>query len=379
MGHVSLINTYQNWDNDSSTPITDDDYFKDNFNDSVHTDIIQSRSSNTFAGGITLKDVEKFKEIGVVDVNLLDQVLHFSPRYYKHEHISFKNIPNRKLYVALYKYNYGLGISIGLDCKVMKKMWYGGWAHVKYWDEGIYYGLSYLIVRQKVKDPIFDDFMKHNKEMLQNQWKDITKYNFSTYSDAVNYLKGGIENRWNPEYNTLGKINKYVIPIIPNATANLLGDISNGNEVAQKVDNFLVSKGVRFFYDFASNKESKQLKLFSEHDRYIYSFYSNDLKWNNGGYKLQDNFLNYYNAIVFGVTIKFGSSGVTLDYDEPSIKEDALIGAPEIIACKAIVYTKDGNGWVGAKIRKAMPGETTKTDIDRGTAIIPGGKSGGRR
>ena len=42
-----------------------------------------------------------------------------------------------------------------------------------HWDDGIYYGLSSLIVRQQIKEPVFKDFMKFNKSKLQQQWNSI--------------------------------------------------------------------------------------------------------------------------------------------------------------------------------------------------------------
>ena len=64
-----------------------------------------------------------------------------------------------KLYVSLYRYDYVFGVSIGIDCKVMKKLWHGlGRGRMVHWDDGIYYGLSSLIVRQQIKEPVFNDF-----------------------------------------------------------------------------------------------------------------------------------------------------------------------------------------------------------------------------
>ena len=32
--------------------------------------------------------------------------------------------------------------------------------------------------------------------------------------------------------------------------------------------------------------------------------------------------------------------------------DNDFVGKPEIVSCEAIVYTKDGDGWIGAKIEK---------------------------
>lgn len=38
-----------------------------------------------------------------------------------------------------------------------------------------------------------------------------------------------------------------------------------------------------------------------------------------------------------------------------------FFGAPEIFFCEGIVYTRDGNGWIGAKIIQEAPDKSFST------------------
>lgn len=81
----------------------------------------------------------------------------------------------------------------------------------------------------------------------------------------------------------------------------------------------------------------------------IYNLFSNDISWNGGGYRVRDEFLNYYKDVVF-------SFSVNGDNIKPGLKisDNDFIGSPKIEACEAIVYTKDGGGWIGVKIIKEL-------------------------
>lgn len=72
------------------------------------------------AMGIPKSVVESFPTIGTADVNLIDKVIHFNPGYLGHTKLRFKSNSKRKLYISLYRNDYGFAVSIGLDCKVMK-------------------------------------------------------------------------------------------------------------------------------------------------------------------------------------------------------------------------------------------------------------------
>lgn len=99
----------------------------------------------------------------------------------------------------------------------------------------------------------------------------------------------------------------------------------------------------------------------------MYSFFSNDLTWNGGGYKIHDTFLKYYRNVVVGVSINFGGSKSNINV-KPDISDNDFLGSPEIFFCEGIVYTRDGSGWIGAKIIQEAPDRTFST-----------GNFGGRR
>ena len=76
-------------------------------------------------------------------------------------------------------------------------------------------------------------------------------------------------------------------------------------------------------------------------------FSRNDLSWNEGGYRVKDTFLRYYRNVVF--SLKINGDKTT---PGANLSDNDFVGKPEIVSCEAIVYTKDGNGWIGAKIVK---------------------------
>lgn len=51
--------------------------------------------------------------------------------------------------------------------------------------------------------------------------------------------------------------------------------------------------------------------------------------------------------IVFSIKIKGDKTTPGAD-----LGDNDFVGKPEIVSCEAIVYTKDGDGWIGAKIEK---------------------------
>lgn len=54
-----------------------------------------------------------------------------------------------------------------------------------------------------------------------------------------------------------------------------------------------------------------------------------------------------YRNIVFSIKIKGDKTTPGAD-----LGDNDFVGKPEIVSCEAIVYTKDGDGWIGAKIEK---------------------------
>ena len=67
---------------------------------------------------------------------------------------------NRRLNCALFDYNYRIRQSIGITAKVQKKMWHGGWAKVKYWDENtIRIGFKNVILHFPYPDGVSYDLL----------------------------------------------------------------------------------------------------------------------------------------------------------------------------------------------------------------------------
>ena len=358
LGNVKLKDTFGTWNNGDSNPISNENYFEENGDqdEDEDEDITASdattRATNSDKRELTREDVENFRTIGTVNVSIIDKILRLSPHYLKHEKIRFKSNPHRKLYVSLYRYNYVFGISIGLDCKVMKKLWHGlGWGRMKHWDDGIYYGISSLIIRQQISQPIFDDFMKDGKAILKREWESVSNCNFTTYVEATYNFRGGIEQRWITEYNKNQIKSQYIIPIIGESVSTLLGESKPSEKAAKMFDQFLVKKGIHYLSKLSTDKPGQQVNFFSENDRSVYSLFSNDLAWNGGGYHVKETFLKYYRNIVLGFSFNSGDKKLGIK-NLKSIKtgDNDFVGAPEIFFCEGLVYTRDGDGWIGVKI-----------------------------
>ena len=344
-GNIKLIDTYGLWNKKTANPITDDDFFENDENDFLieNSEITPlTRSANN--GGIPKSVVESFPTVGTADVKIVDKIIHFNPSYLGHTKLRFKSNSKRKLYVSLYRNDYGFAVSIGLDCKVMKKLWHGlKWGRMKNWDDGIYYGISSLVVKQKIKNPNFDNILnKNRKELLERQWKESIKYN--DFVNASKNLNGGISNQWSPEYNRNKQENKFVIPYI-----SVVDDFFGTTNVSKKIEDALIKRGAKYLGSYINShkKQSTQLVYISEREKTAYSFFRNDLSWNGGGYRVKDTFLKYYRNIVF--SIKINGDKTT---PGASLSDNDFVGKPEIESCEAIVYTKDGDGWIGAKIVK---------------------------
>ncbi|MCR4774459.1 MAG: hypothetical protein K5854_08905 [Prevotella sp.] len=348
-GHIKLINTFDNWDSKETSPLNDASYFDNDSNDVVINNKSATRATNQHE--LTREDVEQFPVIGTVRVSILDKILHMSPRYMKYAKLRFSSNSHRKLYVSVYRYDYGFGVSIGIDCKVMKKLWHGmSWGHMERWDDGIYYGLSSLVIRQSIKQPIFEDFMKNGKDLLKKQWQSINNCNFTTYADATKNFSGGIQNQWTTEYNGIPSTNKYNIPIIGERIEDLLGGNKQSTQIAKSFDNFLVKKGIHFCSTLGNKNAGKEIQFFSENDQSIYSFYNNDLTWNGGGYRIKETFMKYYRNIVFNVSFNLGNGNPSAKFKGINISDNDIVGAPEIFFCEGLVYTRDGDGWIGVRI-----------------------------
>ena len=344
-GNIKLIDTYGLWDKETNNPITDDSFFENDEDDLlVENNGTETLTRSASDGGIPKSVVESFPTIGTADVNLIDKVIHFNPGYLGHTKLRFKSNSKRKLYISLYRNDYGFAVSIGLDCKVMKKLWHGmKWGHMKHWDDGIYYGVASLVVKQKIKNPSFDTVLDENrKEFLKKQWQEAIKHN--NFTNASNSLTGGISNQWNPEYNHSKQENKFIIPYI-----SVIDDFFGTTNISKKIEDALIRQGANFLKSYVNSHktQSTQLVCISQREKTAYSLFRNDLSWNGGGYRVKETFLRYYRNIVFSIKIKGDKTTPGAD-----LGDNDFVGKPEIVSCEAIVYTKDGDGWIGAKIEK---------------------------
>lgn len=349
LGNIKLIDSFETWNSSSKTPITDEDFFDDDDDedDIFIEEIPQTRSSRTTnKGDISQTTIDNFPVMTTVNVSIVDKVIRLSPKYLGHSKYRFKSDKNRKLYVSLYRYDYGFGVSVGLDCKVMKKLWHGmKWGHMVNWDEGIYYGLSSLMISQKLNYSTKQILFKNEvKKVLDSQMEKIRHY--TDINRAGKDLNGGIVNHWNPYYNKTKPENGYVIPVFSN-----IGDFFDNHNMVKGLERELIRQGFTFLKGQLKGPEKQgvQLSVLSEDNETIYNLFSNDISWNGGGYRVRDEFLNYYKDVVF-------SFSVNGDNIKPGLKisDNDFIGSPKIEACEAIVYTKDGGGWIGVKIIKEL-------------------------
>lgn len=137
LGNVKLKDTFCRWNDSSSSPIDNEQYFDEDSDDVVIPNQPTTRAATRHE--LTREDVQNFPKVGAVKVHIADKIIRFSPSYLKHIKIRFNSNSRRKLYVSLYQYDYVFGVSIGIDCKVMKKLWHGlSWGRMVHWDDGIY-------------------------------------------------------------------------------------------------------------------------------------------------------------------------------------------------------------------------------------------------
>ncbi len=118
LGNVKLKDTFGTWDDKSSSPIDDEKYFDEDSDDVVIPNQPTTRAVTRHE--LTREEVEKFPTVGAIKVHIADKIIRFSPSFLKHTKIRFSSNSHRKLYVSLYRYDYVFGVSIGIDCKVMK-------------------------------------------------------------------------------------------------------------------------------------------------------------------------------------------------------------------------------------------------------------------
>lgn len=130
---------------------------------------------------------------------------------------------------------------------------------------------------------------------------------------------------------------------------SVIDDFFGTTNISKKIEDALIRQGANFLKSYVNSHktQSTQLVCISQREKTAYSLFRNDLSWNGGGYRVKETFLRYYRNIVFSIKIKGDKTTPGAD-----LGDNDFVGKPEIVSCEAIVYTKDGDGWIGAKIEK---------------------------
>lgn len=149
IGNIYLYETFAN------IALSDNDLEGSPETDKVKDD--EARSMDiALAGGIPLPDLNTFPKERGRRITWAGKILQSIS--FRKSHVSvFPANSRRRVNCAVYDYDYLIYHSIGITAKVQKKMWYGGWAKVKYWPERtILVGYRYALVRYPYPDNMYE-------------------------------------------------------------------------------------------------------------------------------------------------------------------------------------------------------------------------------
>lgn len=149
IGNIYLYETFAN------IALSDNDLEGSPETDKVKDD--EARSMDiALAGGIPLPDLNTFPKERGRRITWAGKILQSIS--FRKSHVSvFPSSSRRRVNCAVYDYDYLIYHSIGITAKVQKKMWYGGWAKVKYWPERtILVGYRYALVRYPYPDNMYE-------------------------------------------------------------------------------------------------------------------------------------------------------------------------------------------------------------------------------
>ena len=149
IGNIYLYETFAN------IAFSDNDLEGSPETDKVKDD--EARSMDiALAGGIPLPDLNTFPKERGRRITWAGKILQSIS--FRKSHVSvFPSSSRRRVNCAVYDYDYLIYHSIGITAKVQKKMWYGGWAKVKYWPERtILVGYRYALVRYPYPDNMYE-------------------------------------------------------------------------------------------------------------------------------------------------------------------------------------------------------------------------------
>lgn len=149
IGNIYLYETFAN------IALSDNDLEGSPETDKVKDDEARSMEI-ALAGGIPLPDLNTFPKERGRRITWAGKILQSIS--FRKSHVSvFPANSRRRVNCAVYDYDYLIHHSIGITAKVQKKMWYGGWAKVKYWPERtILVGYRYALVRYPYPENMYE-------------------------------------------------------------------------------------------------------------------------------------------------------------------------------------------------------------------------------
>lgn len=138
----------------------------------------------------------------------------------------------------------------------------------------------------------------------------------------------------------------------PEKESNIL-NFKNSEEFLSTIENFDLNKPIltRSNSNFISAENVYEQESTENQDNEHIGFLIPDEKYRHFFNKDLEIIVNdtIYKVTKYGTLLTHISSKTTLG---ASLSDNDFVGKPEIVSCEAIVYTKDGNGWIGAKVVK---------------------------
>lgn len=346
LGNVHLFDTHDTWNNNESNPITDPNYFDDDddelyVEDEVAEEVNLTKSVSSHRD-LTDADVNSFPQMGLVKPNIVGKFLEFAFNKTTYNKYRFKSNKNRKLYVSFYNKDFVAYRTIGFDVKVMKKLWHGmKWGHMVNWPAGVYSGFSKIRIEHKINPPKTGDMIAFFNELKNYREKEFNNRLYSDFYYAIDQSKGLFYNSY-PLTNDKGQ-GGVSIPIL----VNLLGD-KNISSINKQIEKGLF-QGLKYLQRtyYSANKKTGAYTTFDESNKNVYyTTYMNVLYFNGGGYRVRDTFLKERRNIEIPFTLKDGGS---IKPGMPKFGSGEIVSS-KVIAADGIVYTEDGDGWIGVRI-----------------------------
>ena len=344
LGNVYLFDTHNTWNNSEPNPITDSNFFEDD-DDELYADETDETTMTRAVSAhrdLTDADVNSFPQMGLVKPNIIGKFLEFTFNKTTYNKYRFKSNKKRKLYVSFYNKDFVAYRTIGFDVKVMKKLWHGmKWGRMKNWPAGVYSGFSKIRIEHKINPPKTGDMNSFFNELKNYREKEFNNRLYSDFYYAIDQNKGLFYNSY-PITNDQGK-GGVSIPIL----VNLLGD-KNISSINKQIEKGLF-QGLKYLQRtyYSSNKKTGAYTTFDESNKNVYyTTYMNMLYFNGGGYRVRDTFLKERRNIEIPFSIKNGGS---VKPGMPKFGSGEIVSS-KVISADGVVYTEDGDGWIGVRI-----------------------------